>query len=294
MRPALSFPIGPEFSMPHVFIRPFRIAACNSAVMTETGRHRLGVLLVAGAALWWSTGGIFIRSVHTDPWTTIFWRSISAAATMFLFIAIRKRAAVFAHFREIGWPGVIIALCFCGASTCYIPAVLLTSVANALILQSLSPFIAALLAFLLMGERVDLRTMVAMLVSVFGVYVMVAKSVGGGSYLGNGLGLAIGVFYAMAVVVTRYSRAVQMLPASCLAAVFATLLSYGVLFANHRLPWPILPLDLAWLTAFGALQMAGGMVMFTYGGAHDAGSRKRAAFHHRIRRRAHLGFLFLR
>ena len=233
--------------------------------MTETGRHRLGVLLVAGAALWWSTGGIFIRSVHTDPWTTIFWRSASAAATMFLFIAIRKRAAVFAHFREIGWPGVIIALCFCGASTCYIPAVLLTSVANALILQSLAPFIAALLAFLLMGERVDLRTMVAMLVSVFGVYVMVAKSIGGGSYLGNGLGLAIGVFYAMAVVVTRYSRGVQMLPASCLATVFGALLSFGVLFASNRLPWPILPLDLAWLTGFGALQMAGGMVMFTYG-----------------------------
>ena len=233
--------------------------------MTETGRHRLGVLLVAGAALWWSTGGIFIRSVHTDPWTTIFWRSISAAATMFLFIAIRKRAAVFAHFREIGWPGVIIALCFCGASTCYIPAVLLTSVANALILQSLAPFIAALLAFLLMGERVDLRTMVAMLVSVFGVYVMVAKSIGGGSYLGNGLGLAIGVFYAMAVVVTRYSRGVQMLPASCLATVFGAVLSFGVLAVGHHLPWPVAPLDLAWLTGFGALQMAGGMVMFTYG-----------------------------
>src|SRR5690242_4495002 len=178
-----------RFSHAVRFIRPIRITSCWSAGMTEIGRHRLGVLLVAGAALWWSTGGIFIRSVHTDSWTTIFWRSVAAAATMFLFLAIRKRAAVFAHFREIGWPGVIIALCFCGASTCYIPAVLLTSVANALILQSLSPFIAALLAFLLMGERINLRTFVAMLVSVFGVYVMVARSVGGGSYLGNALGV---------------------------------------------------------------------------------------------------------
>lgn len=233
--------------------------------MTEIGRHRLGVLLVAGAALWWSTGGIFIRSVHTDSWTTIFWRSVAAAATMFLFLAIRKRAAVFAHFREIGWPGVIIALCFCGASTCYIPAVLLTSVANALILQSLSPFIAALLAFLLMGERINLRTFVAMLVSVFGVYVMVARSVGGGSYLGNALGVSIGVFYAIAVVVTRHSRTVQMLPASCLAAVFGAALSFGVLVASHRLPWPVDPVDLAWLTGFGGGQMAGGMLMFTYG-----------------------------
>jgi drug/metabolite transporter (DMT)-like permease len=233
--------------------------------VTETARHRLGVLLVAGAALWWSSGGIFIRSVHTDPWTTIFWRSVSAAATMFLFIAIRKRAAVFSHFREIGWPGVIIGLCFCGASTCYIPAVLLTSVANTLILQSLSPFIAALLAFFLMGERVDLRTLIAMLVSALGVYVMVAQSIGGGSYLGNFLGLAIGVFYALAVVVTRYRRNVQMLPASCLATVFAAILSFAVLAAAHRMPWPVAPTDLAWLVGFGALQLAVGMLMFTYG-----------------------------
>lgn len=233
--------------------------------MNEAARHRLGVLLVAGAALWWSTGGIFIRSVHTDPWTTIFWRSLAASATMFLFLAIRKRAKVFAHFREIGRPGIIIALCFCGASTCYIPAVVLTSVANTLILQALSPFVAALLAFLLMRERVDLRTWIAMLIAAFGVYVMVAPSIGSGSYLGNLLGLAIPVFYAVAVVITRYSRGVQMLPASCLAAGFAAVLSTAVLTYSHRLPWPVSGPDLAWLAGFGGLQMAGGMLMFTYG-----------------------------
>ncbi len=233
--------------------------------MNETARHRLGVLLVAGAALWWSTGGIFIRSVHTDSWTTIFWRSITAMATMFLFLAIRKRRAVFAHFREVGWPGIIIALCFCGASTCYVPAVMLTSVANTLILQSVAPFIAALFAFLLMGERVALRTWIAMLVSAFGIYVMVARSIGGGSYLGNLLGFAIAVFYATAVVVTRYRRGIQMLPASCLATLFAAVLSFSILLATRRLPWPVAATDLAWLSGFGALQMAGGMLMFTYG-----------------------------
>ena len=134
--------------------------------MTEMARHRLGVLLVAGAALWWSSGGIFIRSVHTDPWTTIFWRSASAAATLFLFMAIRKRGAVFC---------------------------------------------------------------------------------------------------ALAVVVTRHSRNIQMLPAAFLATVFAMFLSFGVLAVGHSLPWPVAPLDFAWLTGFGALQMAVGMVMFTYG-----------------------------
>jgi drug/metabolite transporter (DMT)-like permease len=110
-----------------------------------------------------------------------------------------------------------------------------------------------------------LRTLIVMLVSALGVYVMVAQSIGGGSYLGNFLGLAIGVFYALAVVVTRYRRNVQMLPASCLATVFAAILSFAVLAAAHRMPWPVAPTDLAWLVGFGALQLAVGMLMFTYG-----------------------------
>jgi len=165
----------------------------------------------------------------------------------------------------VGWPGVVMALCFCGASSSYVPAVLLTSVANTMILQSLAPFVAALLGFLLMGERPSLRTWIAMLVSAFGVYVMVANAVGGGSLLGNLLGFAIAVFYGGAVVVTRYHRGVQMLPASCLATVFSTILSLSVLMLSQRTPFDIDTHDLLCLAGFGAFQLAGGMLLFTYG-----------------------------
>ena len=62
--------------------------------MTETTRHCPGVLLAAGAAAWWSTG-IIIRMDHTDSLATILWRSVATAATMFLFLAIRKRVAAY-------------------------------------------------------------------------------------------------------------------------------------------------------------------------------------------------------
>lgn len=233
--------------------------------MNRTSSHRLGVVLVASAALWWSTGGLFIRAVHTDPWTTIFWRSAFGFATMFLFIAIRKRGRTFANFRAVGWPGIAMGLCFCGASSSYVPAVLLTSVANTLILQSLSPFVAALLGFLAMGERIALRTWIAMLVSAFGVYVMVANGVGGGSYIGNLLGFSIALFYGGAVVLTRYNHDIQMLPASCLATVFSMILSLSVLMLTGGSPLAIDTHDLLCLAGFGALQLAGGMLLFTYG-----------------------------
>jgi drug/metabolite transporter (DMT)-like permease len=233
--------------------------------MSAASNHRWGVLLVAGAALWWSTGGLFIRAVHTDPWTTIFWRSVFAFATMFLFIAIRKRARTLAHVRAIGWPGVLLGLCFCGASSAYVPAVILTSVANTLILQSLAPFVAALLGFLVLRERINLRTGIAMLITSFGVYIMVAGAIGGGSSLGNLLGFTIALCYGGGVVVTRHHRNVQMLPASCLATVFSALLSISILTLSHRSPLEVSPRDLLYLAGFGAFQMAGGMVLFTYG-----------------------------
>jgi drug/metabolite transporter (DMT)-like permease len=233
--------------------------------MNARANHRLGVVLVAGAALWWSTGGLFIRAVHTDQWTTIFWRSVFASATLFLFIAIRKRRATVAHFRAIGWPGLVMALCFCGASSSYVPAVLLTSVANTLILQSVAPFVAAALGFLLMREPVRPWTWAAMMVSVLGIYIMVGGVTGGGSVLGNLLGFGIALFYGTAVVVTRYGRQIQMLPASCLASLLGVLLSGAVLALEGRAPWPVAGSDLACLAGFGALQLAGGMLLFTYG-----------------------------
>ena len=67
--------------------------------MNRNSSHRLGVVLVASAALWWSTGGLFIRAVHTDPWTTIFWRSAFGFAIAVIFPG-RHQPRRFIHFAE--------------------------------------------------------------------------------------------------------------------------------------------------------------------------------------------------
>ena len=43
-----------------------------------TALHRRGLLLVAGAAIVWSAGGLLARMIETDPWTKLFWRSVFA------------------------------------------------------------------------------------------------------------------------------------------------------------------------------------------------------------------------
>src|SRR5215831_9030433 len=68
--------------------------------------RRLGFSLVAAAAICWSTGGLITRLVTTDPWTTVFWRSVFCSAFLGAALAIANRGRLTALARETGWPGV--------------------------------------------------------------------------------------------------------------------------------------------------------------------------------------------
>ena len=73
--------------------------------------------LVGSAAIVWSTGGLLARLVEdTDKWTTIFWRSGSAFAFLLVFMLITSGRGTPRLFRQMGLPGLAVALCFAAAS----------------------------------------------------------------------------------------------------------------------------------------------------------------------------------
>jgi drug/metabolite transporter (DMT)-like permease len=149
---------------------------------------------------------------------------------------------------------------FATASTCFINALARTSVANALVLQSTSPFIAALLGWVMMGERVRPRTWLAMAAALGGTAVMASRSWGAGSIAGDVLAVITAASFAAAAVTVRGHAEVN-LPA---AAGLAGLLGAAVAW------WPAQPLsasagDLVLLAAFGAGQLGLGLMLFTAG-----------------------------
>ena len=222
--------------------------------------RRLGVGLVTTAALCWSSGGLIARLVGTDPWTTIFWRSVFCAAFLSGAVMLTQRGRLAAVVREAGWPGLGMAACFATASTAFIMALSRTSVANTLIIQSLSPFIAGLLGWLCLRERVRRRTWIAMAVALGGTVVMLGGSPGGGSRIGDALALVTATAFAAATVLVRWHRSVYMPAAGALAAALAGLFAFG-----HATPWSVSGADLALLALFGIGQLGAGMLCFTAG-----------------------------
>ena len=230
----------------------------------EAGDRRRGRLLVAAAAVCWSGGGLMARLVDTDPWTTVFWRGVFCASFLAVVTALRERADTPRVLAAMGATGLGVAVCFAIGSTCFIMALDRTAVANVLIIQSLSPFMAGLLGWAWMGERLAGRTWIAMSVALLGSAIMLSRyfhtTTATGSLGGDLLAFTVALSFASAIVLLRRGRQVQMLPAAGLAALLTAIfasLSARPATADAR--------DLVLLAIFGAGQLGLGMILFTAG-----------------------------
>ncbi len=235
----------------------------ESPAMLAAAVHRKGTVLIVIAMFVWSSGGLLARLIEAEGWTVIFWRTFFAAATLFLYILIRDRRETFNVFRNMGWPGVLMAVCFCTASTCFVLALSHTTVANILIIQSTSPFLAALLAFAVMGETVPPRRWIAITAALAGIVLMVSQSSERGTVTGDLLAIGAAIGFTGATVLLRRQRDVRMTPAACLAAVLGCAIA-AFMSPSVAVSAP----DLSILALFGAGQLALGLILYTSGARH--------------------------
>jgi drug/metabolite transporter (DMT)-like permease len=221
-----------------------------------------GALLVAGAAVCWSSGALIARLVATSPWTTSFWRSLFAALFLGLVLWLVRGRGPLALWREGGRPVVAVAACMAVASTCFIFSLAYTAVANTLILMSTGPYAAGVLGWLVLGERVAPRTWLTMGVALAGTVVMVwgSYAAGGGALLGDGLAIVMACSFAAATVLIRRHPEIQMAP----AAVLATALN-GLVALPMAEPLAPAARDLLLLAFFGVGQFGAGFLLFMAG-----------------------------
>lgn len=177
-----------------------------------------GLLLVAASAVAWSTAGVFTRIVSADTFAIVGWRGIFSAIVVLAFILVRERGRTLRSFIGIGWEGWMVAAISAVASVLYIAAMRWTSVANVMVIYATTPFIAAGIAWVAIGEKPGATTVAASGIALAGVAVMVG---GAGTGSATGLLLAAGMAVGMAVmtVASRHMRRISMIPATFLGAV---------------------------------------------------------------------------
>ena len=224
-------------------------------------QYKTGVIMILTATLCLSLGGLILRNMEAaDGWQVMFYRSISFVVTLLALLVYRYRGGLLAAFRATGTDGILVALLLAAGSVCYLFSLLLTTVANAMFIIAATPLFVAVVAWLVIGERVRPSTWAVMIVALCGIGLMVGDGLASGRMLGSLVALGVVVTFGGMIVVIRRSKAVDMLPATCMAGVVAGAAAFfmaGDLEVSRH--------DLILSLVMGSMQFGAGFILITMG-----------------------------
>lgn len=228
-------------------------------------RYGTGILLVLTAGFLWSFQALIIRQiVVADAWEVLTWRSLAMVPVLLGFLAWRSGGSPWPAIRKAGVAGGLGGIGLVVAMGGTILAFQTTTIANAAFLLAASPFLAALLGRLVLGEAVAPQTWLAIGLALVGIYIMVADGLAAGALVGNIAGLAAALGFAAFSVALRWRRATDSLPTVIFGAGLAVV-------AGLVVTWPdgdmlaIPASDLMWCVLMGVVTMSGGMILYTFG-----------------------------
>ena len=213
------------------------------------------LLLVLGAAILWSTGGLFIKATHLSPLEVSFGRSFLAAITIIIFT----------HSEGFGLNRIsaITSVLYAALLILFVVATKLTTAANAIFLQYTAPVYVLILEPIFYKEKFRARDFVTVAACVAGMSLFFVGKLRPQDVSGNLFALASGLCFALFFLLLRHSKARQVNRAA--SAIYGNLivvvLCAPAFFGAMR--GGISPEDYARLAYLGIVQIGFAYLLFT-------------------------------
>ena len=245
----------------------------TAAARQVDGSRMVGIVLVLGGATCWSLGGVLVRLTEgIDIWQIVFFRALVMLVVIGAWIWSIHGWRSFAVMRLAGSPAVIAGIAAGTAGLAFVASLFYTSVAQSILMLGVTPFVAALLGWWILGERVQGATWAGMLIALAGLVIMLAGGPGGGSFVGSILAVYSAFAFACYSVLLRWGQKTEMVVAQIWNALF--LIAFGGIvlllptplrdssgFGALAIGWHNVPI----IVFMGAVQLSLGMILFTRG-----------------------------
>ena len=177
--------------------------------------------------LLWSMAGFFTRQLAMlKNGEIVFWRSLFAAIFVAVYLVAARKERFFSGLKKLGLSGFLSGLMWAVIFTCFMLALTLTTVANTLLVGSITPLLTAFFAWLFLGKKTPARTWIAIVFTIAGVAWIFAGNTGNmkASHLA-GLLFALAVPFAYAanyIIFSRAGKTIDMMPAIFLGGVLSS------------------------------------------------------------------------
>ena len=234
----------------------------------EKPNRVLGVSLVLTAGVFWSTSGIIYRLIEeATSWQVLFYRSLALFFLIVIWITIKYKQNFFKIFLNSTRLHLIGGFCLGMAFTGYIHALEYTSVANAMLILAIAPFITALLGIGILKEKIYGYIWLCMFITAIGLSIMVGDEIS----LGRGLGelsalIAVLGFSGMTISI-RANNKNDLLPTIFFASIFATVIAGWIIIFKGDV-FTLKTTDYFYSCGMGIFQIGIGTILYTAGARH--------------------------
>ena len=185
------------------------------------------------AGLIWSFGPFIVRNINNAeliPWQYSLIRGSAIFLILNIYLFLNEGKNFINNYLRIGFSGFIGGACLGLANITFVFSITTTTAAVTMMMLGAMPFIAALLAYIFLKEKISKNTLIAMIIAAGGIILISFDSKETGTLFGLINGLISSSAFAGFTVSLRWKKNVPKLTTVSLGGITAAIVSLLVLF----------------------------------------------------------------
>ena len=203
--------------------------------MFELKNHKAAIPVVLIAGLFWSFGPYVVRHIdqaETVPWQYLFTRGIVIFILLNLYLYLEEGLEFYQNYIKGGFPTLLGGFGLGSAMMSFIWSITHTSAAITLLCLAAMPFIAALLGFLFLKEKISLNVWIAIFIATSGIAIMAGGNIQKTSIFGLIFGLLSATGFAIFSVTLRWKKETPKFTTVAIAGLFCAIISAVIIITK--------------------------------------------------------------
>ena len=227
-------------------------------------KNSSAIVIVLIAGIFWSFGPLVVRHIdnaHLIPWQYLFFRGSVIFLVLNIYLFLAEGQKFLDNYNRIGLSGFIGGVSLGIANISFILSITTTTAAVTMMMLATQPFVAAILAYIFLKEKISKTTFIAITLAAGGIIFMSLESKGEGTLFGLINGLLSSLGFAGFTVSLRWKKNTPKFTTVAIAGIFCSIVAILVLLFNDSNIF--ISLKNSSLSALHGFLVCSGLILFS-------------------------------
>ena len=204
--------------------------------MNNIVKNSPAVLIILIAGLFWSFGPLVVRNIddaNSIAWQYLFFRGTAIFLVLNFYLFYSEGKKFINNYYRVGLSGLIGGVCLGIGMIAFILSITTTTAAISMLMLAAMPFIASILAYIFLREKISFPTLTSISIAAIGVIFLAFDSKGEGTLFGLVNGLLSSLGFAGFTVSLRWRKNTPKFTTVAVAGIFCSIFALCVILLTN-------------------------------------------------------------